>query len=161
MTTLKIGQTIKSIITAINNNFSELNKKPNMQYKVLWSGSQDIPAKADGTTASITLSDSLANYAGIILQLEGCDAWTYFGSLANGTVLGPINQQAGNTQGMEGWNVFGYKCEIVNNKTLRLSNFIFTGSTLDLNEMLEIYTTRYLKTFSVYPLVKVIGIKFN
>lgn len=161
MVTLKIGQTIKSAIKAINDNFAELNKKPNMQYKVLWSGSKNIPAKSGGTTTSITLSDSLANYSGIILQLENCDAWTYFGSLANGTVLGPINQQSGNTQGMEGWNVFGYKCEIVNNKTLRLSNFIFTGSNLDLNEMLEIYTTRYLNNYSVYPLVKVIGIKFN
>lgn len=161
MTTLKIGQSVKNIITAINSNFAELNKKPNLQYKVLWSGSQTIPAKSAGTTASITLSDSLANYAGIILQLEGCDAWTYFGSLANGTILGPINQQSGNTQGMEGWNVFGYKCEIVSNKSLKFSNFIFTGSSLDLNEMLEIYTTRYLNNYSVYPLVKVIGIKFN
>lgn len=110
---------------------------------------------------SISLSDSLANYKGLILQLENCNAWTYFGSLANGTILGPINQESGNTQGMEGWNVFGYKCEIVNNKTLKFSNFIFTGSTLDLNEMLEIYTTRYVDRYSVYPLVKIIGIKFN
>lgn len=161
MTTLKIGQTVKSIIAAINANFTELNKKPNLQYKVLWSGSKDIPAKSDGTTVSISLSDSLANYKGLILQLENCNAWTYFGSLANGTILGPINQESGNTQGMEGWNVFGYKCEIVNNKTLKFSNFIFTGSTLDLNEMLEIYTTRYVDRYSVYPLVKIIGIKFN
>lgn len=161
MTTLKIGQTVKSIIAAINANFTELSKKPNLQYKVLWSGSKDIPAKSDGTTVSISLSDSLANYKGLILQLENCNAWTYFGSLANGTILGPINQESGNTQGMEGWNVFGYKCEIVNNKTLKFSNFIFTGSTLDLNEMLEIYTTRYVDRYSVYPLVKIIGIKFN
>lgn len=161
MTTLKIGQTVKSIIKAINDNFAELSNKPNMQYKILWSGSRDIPAKSTGTTTSITLSDSLANYDGLILQLQGCDAWTYFGSLATGTVLGPINQQSGNTTGMEGWNVFGYKCEIVSNTTLKLSNFIFTGSSLDLNEMLEIYTTRYLQNYSVYPLVKVIGIKFN
>lgn len=161
MTTLKIGQTVKSIIAAINGNFTELSKKPNLQYKVLWSGSKDIPAKLTGNTTTITLSDSLANYKGLILQLENCNAWTYFGSLAAGTILGPINQESGNTQGMEGWNVFGYKCEIVSNTSLKFSNFIFTGSTLDLNEMLEIYTTRYVDRYSIYPLVKIIGIKFN
>ena len=161
MTTLKIGQTVKSIIAAINGNFTELSKKPNLQYKVLWSGSRDIPAKSTGNTTTIALSDSLANYKGLILQLENCNAWTYFGNLAAGTILGPINQESGNTQGMEGWNVFGYKCEIVSNTSLKFSNFIFTGSTLDLNEALEIYTTRYVNRYSVYPLVKIIGIKFN
>lgn len=161
MTILKIGQTVKSIIAAINSNFTELSKKPNLQYKVLWSGSKDIPAKSDGTTTTIALSDSLANYKGLILQLENCNAWTYFGDLTIGTSLGPISQESGTSQAMEGWNVFGFKCEIVSNTSLKLSNFIFTGSTLNLNEMLEIYTTRYLDKYSVYPLVKVIGIKFN
>lgn len=161
MTILKVGQTVKNIIKAINDNFAELNSKPNMQYKVLWSGSQDIPSKNDGGTTVITLSDDIRNYDGIILQLEGCNAWNYFGNLSAGNSLGPIHQQIGTTTGMDGWNVFGYKCEILSNTSLKVSNFVFTGSTLDLHEYLDIYTTRYLASYSVYPLVKVIGIKLN
>lgn len=156
MTILKLGQTLKSIIKAVNDNFAECT-----QYKVLWSGSRDIPSKSDGTSTTITLSDSLANYDGIMLQLEGCGAWTYFGDLTTGMCLGPVNQQVGCTVEMEGWNVFGYKCEVVSNTSLKFSDFIYTGSPLDLHEYLDIYTIRYLNTYSVYPLVKVIGIKLN
>lgn len=157
MTKLKLGQTINNAIKIINDNFTELNSK----YKILWSGSQDIPAKASGNSVVINLLDNISNYDGLILQLEGCNSWTYFGSLSAGKSFGAIAQQIGVDVGMDGWNVFGYKCEILSNTTLRLSEFIFTGSTLTPHEYLDIYSTRYLNNYSVYPLIKVIGIKLN
>lgn len=159
MTILKLGDTVKNLIKKINDNFTELSRRKT--YTVLYNGSCEIPALSDGTSAQITLSDSLANYDGIILQLDDCSAYEYFGALTAGKVLKPVHNQFDTTQAMSGWNMFGYNCTIVNNTKLKLDKFIFSGSSFDKDPSLDIYLLRYLTTYSVYPLTKVIGIKFN
>lgn len=159
MTKLKIGQTIKDIIKAINGNFSELDARKS--YTLLFDGSATIPAKADGTSTTITLSDDLSNYDGVILQLDDCCTWMHFGDLSTGKVLKAIHNQFDMTAEMSGWNMFGYNCEVLSNKRLKLSGFIYSGSSFDKNEYMDMYELRYFDTYSVYPLKKVIGIKLN
>lgn len=91
MQTLKLGQSIKAIIAAINGNFTELNNRKT--YKVLYSGSVAIPNKDAGTSTTITLTDNPANYDGIIIQLDDCGAFEYFGPLTTGKVLKPVHNQ--------------------------------------------------------------------
>lgn len=159
MTKLKIGQVVKDVIKAINSNFDELDKRKT--FKVLYDGSVNIPSKSSGDSTVITLYDSLANYDGVILQLDDCCAWQHFGDLSIGKVLKPIHNQFDMTEEMSGWNMFGYNCEIVNNNQLKLNNFIYSGSNFDKNEYLVLYELRYLDNYSIYPLKKVIGIKYN
>lgn len=159
MQTLKLGQSIKNILKAINANFTELNGRKS--YKVLYNSSVNIPAKNDGTSTTITLTDNPSNYDGIILQLDDCSAFEYFGPLTVGKVLKPVHNQFDMTASMAGWNMFGYNCEILSNKKLKLSGFIYSGSPYDKDPSLDIYLLRYNERYSVYPLKKVIGIKFN
>lgn len=159
MQTLKLGQSIKNILKAINSNFTELNGRKS--YKVLYNSSVNIPAKNDGTSTTITLTDNPSNYDGIILQLDDCSAFEYFGPLTVGKVLKPVHNQFDMTESMAGWNMFGYNCEILSNKKLKLSGFIYSGSPYDKDPSLDIYLLRYNERYSVYPLKKVIGIKFN
>lgn len=159
MQTLKLGQSIKSIISKINANFTELNNRKT--YKVLYSGSVNIPTKDAGTTTTITLADDLSKYDGVIIQLGDCDAFQTFVSLSIGTVLKPVHNQFDMTADMAGWNMFGYNCEILSNKRLKLSGFIYSGSNYDKDPALDIYLLRYITRYSVYPLTKVIGIKLN
>ena len=159
MQTLKLGQSIKNILKSINANFTELNDRKS--YKVLYNSSVNIPAKNDGTSTTITLTDNPSNYDGIILQLDDCSAFEYFGPLTVGKVLKPVHNQFDMTESMAGWNMFGYNCEILSNKKLKLSGFIYSGSPYDKDPNLDIYLLRYNEKYSVYPLKKVIGIKFN
>lgn len=159
MKTLKLGQTVKSILATINSNFTELNNRKS--YKVLYNSSVNIPAKNNGTSTTITLTDNPSNYDGIILQLDDCSAYEYFGPLTTGKVLKPVHNQFDMTAEMAGWNMFGYNCEILSNKRLKLSGFIFSGSPYDKDPALDIYLLRYNDRYSVKPLKKVIGIKFN
>lgn len=159
MQTLKLGQSVKAILKAINSNFAELNDRKT--YKVLYSGSVDVPSKSDGTSKTITLVDNPANYDGLILQLDDCSAFEYFGSLAAGKVLKPVHNQFDMTAEMAGWNMFGYNCEILSNKKLKLSGFIYSGSPYDKDPALDIYLLRYNDRYSIKALKKVIGIKFN
>lgn len=159
MQTLKLGQPVRDIIKKINANFTELNNRKT--YKVLYSGSITIPDKSGGKSTTITLSDNPSNYDGIILQLDDCNAFQYFGSLGAGKVLKPVHNQFDMTEEMAGWNMFGYNCEILSNKRLKLSGFIYSGSSFDKDPALDIYLLRYMSTYSVKPLTKVIGIKFN
>lgn len=100
MQTLKLGQTIKSILASINSNFTELNNRKT--YKVLYNSSVNIPSKNDGTSTTITLTDNPANYDGIILQLDDCSAYEYFGPLTAGKVLKPVHNQFDMTAEMAG-----------------------------------------------------------
>lgn len=159
MQTIKLGQSIKNILKVINTNFTELKNRKS--YKVLYNSSANIPAKNDGTSTTITLTDNLSNYDGIILQLDDCSAFEYFGPLTVGKVLKPVHNQFDMTAEMSGWNMFGYNCEILSNKRLKLSGFIFSGSPYDKDPALDIYLLRYNDRYSVKQLKKVIGIKFN
>lgn len=159
MTILKVGQAIKDFVRGINNNFSELDRRKN--YKLLYSGSATIPSYDDGDSVTIQLNDNLSNYDGIILQLEDCCAYHHFGNLTVGTILKPIHNQMDFSESMMGWNMFGYNCEILSNNRLKLDKFIYSGSSFDKNPYLDIYELRYMTQYSVYPLTKVIGVKFN
>ena len=159
MQIFKLGQSVKAILKGINANFAELNNRKT--YKVLYDSSVDIPTKNGGTSTTITLTDNPANYDGIILQLDDCSAYEYFGPLTAGKVLKPVHNQFDMTAEMAGWNMFGYNCEILSNKRLKLSGFIFSGSPYDKDPALDIYLLRYDDRYSVKPLKKVIGIKFN
>lgn len=159
MVTLKIGQTIKDIITKINANFTELDNRKN--FKVLYDGSVEIPALADGTSTTITLSDDISNYDGVILQLDDCCTWQHFGALTTGKVLKAVHNQFDMTAEMSGWNMFGYNCEVLSNRQLKLSGFIYSGSSFEKNAYLDTYDLRYFDQYSVYPLKKVIGVKLN
>lgn len=159
MTTLKIGQTVRDIFRIINGNFTELDQRKS--FKVLYDGSVDIPAKADETSVTITLTEDLSNYDGVILQLEDCCAWIHFGDLSVGKVLKAVHNQFDMKAAMSGWNMFGYNCEVLSNKQLKLSGFIYSGSSFDKNEYFDMYELRYFDTYSVYPLTKVIGVKTN
>lgn len=159
MTKLKLGQALKNVFKTINDNFSELDKRKS--FTVLYDGSANIPAKADGASTIITLFDDLSKYDGVILQLEDCNTWTHFGDLSVGKVLKPIHNQFDMTEEMNGWNMFGYNCEILSNNQLRLNGFIYSGSNFDKNEYLVLYELRHFDQYSVYPLKKVIGIKLN
>lgn len=157
--TLKLGQSIKAIIAAINGNFTELNNRKT--YKVLYSGSVAIPNKDADTSTTITLTDNPANYDGIIIQLDDCGAFEYFGPLTAGKVLKPVHNQFDMTAEMAGWNMFAYNCEILSNKRLKLSGFIFSGSNYDKDPNLDIYLLRYITRYSIKNLTKVIGIKLT
>ena len=159
MTILKLGQTTKDLIKNINANFAKLNTKKN--YVVLYDGSVNIPSLDSGTSSTIALNDSLANYDGLILQLDDCSAYEYFGDLSVGKILKPIHNQMDFTDVMKGWNMFGYNCEILNNTHLKLDKFIYSGSSFEPHEYLDIQELRYLTQYSVYPLTRIIGIKFN
>lgn len=159
MTKLKLGQAIKNVFKIINDNFSELDERKS--FKVLYDGTVNIPAKADGTSTTITLLDDLSNYDGVILQLDDCCTWMHFGDLSVGKVLKAVHNQFDMTAAMSGWNMFGYNCEVLSNNRLKLSGFIYSGSSFDKNEYLDMYELRYFDSYSVYPLKKVIGIKLN
>lgn len=159
MKILKLGETIKSILKSINDNFSELDRRKT--YKELFSGSVDIPALDSKESVVIALNDNLDNYDGIVLQLGDCCAYHHFGNLEVGTVFKPIHNQMDFTAEMKGWNMFGYNCEIVNRNGLKLDKFIYSGSNFDKNNYLVINELRCLTSYSVYPLTKVIGVKFN
>lgn len=159
MTVLKVGQAIKDFIEGINANFNELNNRKT--YKTLYNGSVNIPALNDGTSTTITLNDDITKYDGLILQLGDCNAYQHFDTLTVGKVFKPVHDQFDLTESMMGWNMFGYNCEILNKTKLKLSGFIYSGSAFEKNQYLDIYELRYLNTYSVYPLTKVIGIKFN
>lgn len=154
MTTLKLGQTLKNIISAINNNFTELVNRSNVTYKILFDGSANIPSNSSGSTSTITLSDNPVNYDGIIIQREGTGAWQYFGDIAVGTVLKAVNSQGDFTLMMEGLNLYECNCEILSNNQMRLSNNVYSGVTTG-------KAARYINTFDEVPLTKVIGIKIN
>ena len=154
MTILKLGQTLKNIINSINANFDELSMKSNVKYDVLFNGSATIPANANGTSNTITLTKSLTDYDGVIIQREDCGAWEYFGTLTVGTVLKPISTQANFSELMEGVNLFECNCEILSNNQLKLNNNVYTGATTS-------KTVRYITSYDETPLTKVIGIKLN
>lgn len=151
---LKLGHSLKNIISTINANFKELLEKPNIQYKVLFSGTANIPSDSSGDTSDITLSDNLENYDGVIIQREGCGAWEYFDTLQVGTVLKVVNAQGDFSQYMTGLNLYECNCEILSNKKLRLSHNVYSGITTG-------KAARYIASFEDVPITKIIGIKLN
>lgn len=156
MTVLKLGMTVKNLLTNINANFTELaNKltyKP-ISYKILYSGSTSIPSKTSGNSATITLNDSITNFDGIIIQREGSSCWQSIQTIAVGNTFKVMNCES-DFSTMEGCNL--YMCNVVVTTATKLS--------VNSNVYAGIKTTaagRYMTSFTERPITKVIGIKLN
>lgn len=156
MTVLKLGMTIKNLVAGINSNFTELSNKLTykpISYKILYSGSADIPSKDSGDTATITLNDSITNFDGIIVQREGSSCWQSIQTISTGSVFKVMNCEA-DFDMMEGCNLYLCNVTVVSGTQLRLSNNVYAGIKTNASG-------RYLTSFGDRPITKVIGIKLN
>lgn len=156
MTVFKMGTTLKSFISGINANFTELaNKltyKP-ISYKVLFQGSKAIPSKDSGSTASITLTDDITKFDGIMIQREGASCWQRIDSMAVGTVFKVLNCES-DFSTMEGYNLYMCNAQVSSKTQLKFSNNVYAGIKTNASG-------RYLTSFSDRPITKIIGIKLN
>lgn len=156
MTVFKMGTSIKNFISGINANFSEIvNKltyKP-VSYKVLYEGSADIPSNSSGNSTTITLTDNITKFDGVIIQRESAGAWQRFDSLTVGKVFKVMNCES-DFELVEGCNLYMCNVEIISTTKLKLNNNVYAG----------VKTTaagRYMTSFTDRPLTKIIGIKLN
>lgn len=156
MTVFKLGTTVKNFIMALNANFAELaaklTHKP-ISYKVLFTGSATIPSNSSGESATITLTDSITNFDGILIQREGTGAWQRIDTMSVGTVFKAMNSEA-DFEFMEGCNLYMCNVKITSATQLTVSDNVYAG----------VRTTaagRYMTGFSDRPITKIIGIKLN
>lgn len=129
MTVLKLGMTIKNFIAGVNANFTELSNKLTykpISYKVLYSGSAAIPSKDSGSTATITLNDSITNFDGIIIQREGSSCWQSIQSIAVGSKFKVMNCES-DFEMMEGCNLYMCNAEVKSATQLKISNNVYAG----------------------------------
>lgn len=156
MTVLKLGMTIKNLVAGINANFTELSNKLTykpISYKILYSGSAAIPSKDSGSTATITLNDSITKFDGIIIQREGSSCWQSIQTITTGSVFKVMNCES-DFDMMEGCNLYLCNAEVVSGTQLKLSNNVYAGIKTNASG-------RYLASFSDRPVTRVIGIKLN
>lgn len=156
MTVFKLGTTVKNFISGINANFAELSNKLTykpISYKILYSGSTDIPSNSTGNTATITLNDNITNFDGIMIQREGASCWQRIDSMSIGTVFKVMNCES-DFGYMEGCNLYMCNAEIISDTQLKVSNNVYAGIKTNASG-------RYLTSFSDRPITKVIGIKLN
>ena len=156
MTVLKLGMTIKNIVKYINDNFTEISNKLTykpISYKILYDGSTEIPSDSSGNTATITLTDNITNFNGVIIQREGSSGWQTIQTIAVGTKFKIMNCEA-DFELMEGCNLYMCNAEVISGTQLKVSHNVYAG----------VKTTaagRYMNTFTDRPITKVIGIKLN
>lgn len=156
MTVFKMGTTLKSFISGINANFSELLGKLTynpISYKTLYTGSATIPAKSSGNSATITLSDNITKFDGVIIQREGCSCWQTVQTIAVGNVFKVMNSES-DFDVMEGCNLYMCNVKVKTATQLQLNNNVYAGIKTSA-------VGRYLTSFTERPITKVIGIKFN
>lgn len=156
MTVLKLGMTIKNFIAGVNANFTELSNKLTykpISYKVLYSGSAAIPSKDSGSTATITLNDSITKFDGIIIQREGSSCWQSIQSIAVGSKFKVMNCES-DFEMMEGCNLYMCNAEVKSATQLKISNNVYAGIKTNA-------AGRYLTSFDDRPITRVIGIKLN
>lgn len=153
MTVLKLGESIKKIISNINANFAELGNKKSVGYTVLFNGSVSIPSNESGGYSTINLSDNIAQFDGIIIQREGAGDWQRIQPISVGSKFKVINNEA-DFDLMEGCNLYMCNVEVLSSTQLKVSNNVYAG----------IKTTaagRYLTGFNERPITRIIGIKLN
>ena len=150
MTILKVGMTIKNFIAGINANFSEVG---NVSYKVLFDGTANIPSKSSGNSATITLTDDITKFDGVIIQRETSSAWQTIQSISVGTVFKVMNAES-DFEFVEGCNLYMCNAEVLTSKSLKLNNNVYAGVKTSA-------TARYMESFGDKPINKIIGIKFN
>lgn len=156
MTVLKLGMTIKNLVTGINSNFTELSNKLTykpISYKILYSGSTAIPSKDSGSTATITLNDSITKFDGIIIQREGSSCWQSIQTITTGSVFKVMNCES-DFDMMEGCNLYLCNVKVASATQLKVSNNVYAGIKTNASG-------RYLASFSDRPITRVIGIKLN
>lgn len=156
MNVLKIGTLIKDFFAQLNANFSELSGKLTynpVSFKVLYSGTTNIPSANSGNSVNVTVNTSLSNFDGLIFVRDGTDAAVFMTAPTTGTVFKVVNKQA-DFSTMSGMNLYGCNATIVNTTTVKLNNNVYSG-------VKENASGRYMNTFSDVPLKKIIGIKLN
>lgn len=156
MTILKLGTSVKNFITNLNANFTELSNKLTykpISYKVLYSGSTSIPSKDSGKTSTITLTDQITKFDGVIIQREGASTWERIDTMSVGTVLKVMNNES-DFDLMEGCNLYMCNVKITAVNKLAVSNNVYSGVKTN-------GAARYLTGFTDRPITKVIGIKLN
>ena len=90
MNVLKIGTLIKDFFAQLNANFSELSGKLTynpVSFKVLYSGTTNIPSANSGNSVNVTVNTSLSNFDGLIFVRDGTDAAVFMTAPTTGTVF--------------------------------------------------------------------------
>lgn len=145
---LKIGDTVRGIISAINANFSELSNK----HKIVFSGSAAIPSNNSGNVNVITTTTDLTQFDGLIFQRADCNAVTFYIPPAVGVVYKIVSGSADFSQYMTGLNLFECNAEITASNKITLSNNVYSGVTTS-------GAGRYIKGYTDNPMIKIIGFK--
>lgn len=156
MNVLKMGILVKDFITQLNANFSELSNKLKynpVSFKVLYSGTINIPSASSGNSVNVTVNTNLSNFDGLIFVRDDTDAAVFMTAPTTGTVFKVVNKQA-DFDLMGGMNLYGCNATIVNGTTIKFNNNLYSG-------VKENAAGRYLNTFTDVPLKKIIGIKLN
>lgn len=156
MTVFKLGTTVKNFISGLNANFTELASKLTykpISYKVLYSGSTEIPSNSSGNTATITLNDNITNFDGVMIQREGASCWERIDTISVGSTFKVMNCEA-DFDTMEGCNLYMCNAEVISGTQLRVSDNVYAGIKTNASG-------RYLTSFTDRPITKIIGIKLN
>lgn len=156
MTVFKLGTTVKNFIIGVNANFAELagklTYKP-ISYKVLYSGLAAVPSNDSGSTATITLNDSITKFDGVIIQREGSSCWQTIETISVGSKFKVMNCEA-DFDMMEGCNLYMCNAEVISATQLKVNNNVYAGVKTSA-------AGRYLTSFTERPITKIIGIKLN
>ena len=157
MNILKLGTRVKDFVAQLNANFSEISTKLThnpVSFKVLYSGTTNIPCVDDGTSVNVTVNTNLTDFDGLIFVREDTDAAVFMTAPAVGTVFRVVNKQADFGDMLGGMNLFGCNATIVNATTIKFNNNLYSG-------VKENASGRYMTSFGDVPLTKIIGIKMN
>lgn len=146
MQTLKLGDTFKTIIDKINGNFGKCGGK------VIFDGSATIPSKASGGDITITLTEDVTQFDGLIFQRADCNAVSFYIPPTIGQIYKIVSAQADFTMYMEGLNLYECNAEITGAREIKLNNNVYSGIKTSA-------AARYITGFTDYPMIKIIGIK--
>ena len=153
MTKIKIGQTVKEIIRAINANFTELDDKPSVSYTTLFNGTAEIPSKSSGEYSTITLTADITKFDGVIVQREDAGDWQRIQPISIGSKFKVLNCES-DFELVEGCNLYLCNLEVISGTQLKATNNVYSGVKTSA-------AARYNTSFGDRPITKIIGIKLN
>ena len=145
MEILKLGDSLKTIVSKLNLNFGKCTRQ-----QIIFNGSEAIPSNASGEYITITTTADLTQFDGLIFQRADCNAATFYIPPTVGQIYKIVSTQADFTAYMAGLNMFECNAEIIGERTIKLSNNVYSGVTTN-------GTARYIKGYSDTPMIKVIG----
>lgn len=151
MELLKLGDSVKNIITKINGNFKEIKEKN----VILYNGSINIPSAESGESVTITLLADCTKFDGLIFQRDECMSAISYIAPAVGVIYKPLSTMADYSYMFEGMNLFAMNAEVLSATKLKLSGNAFSGINIGSTPP----AARYLNWFEDLPLKKVIGFK--